>query len=186
MKSLQTIQKVFHVFRILTQIAMVLTFIWAGLSALGLLFVIILHFGGNIAGTDTSWLFNMTGTENTAQVMGILINETVLALTNGALLTYTLRYFRTEEKDGTPFTKRGADEIMRLGLLNIALPIVTAIAVAIISAIFAVPKGSVSDWSNLDSLTVGIFMILASLIFRYGADLEGDNGNSDIFENFRR
>ena len=37
MKSLQTIQKIFHVFEILTKIAMILSFVWAGLAALGLL-----------------------------------------------------------------------------------------------------------------------------------------------------
>lgn len=186
MKSLQTIQKVFRVFKILSQIGMILTFIGAGMCALGLLFAIILHFGVNTVGIDANWFFSLTETENTAQVIGALIAETALALTSGVLLTYTLHYFRTEESDGTPFTKRGADEIMRLGLLNIALPIVTAIAVAIICAIFSVPEGAVSDWGNLDNLTIGIIMILASLIFRYGADLEGNNGKSDIFDNFRR
>ena len=28
------------------------------------------------------------------------------------------------------------------------------------------------DWGNLSSLTMGIVLILASLIFRYGAELE--------------
>ena len=37
MKSLETVQKTFRVFQILTKIAMILSFVWAGLSALGLL-----------------------------------------------------------------------------------------------------------------------------------------------------
>ena len=34
MKSLQTIQKTFRVFQVLTKIAMILSFVWAGLAAL--------------------------------------------------------------------------------------------------------------------------------------------------------
>ena len=37
MKSLQTIQKTFRVFQVLTKIAMILSFVWAGFAALGLL-----------------------------------------------------------------------------------------------------------------------------------------------------
>ena len=37
MKSLQTIQKTFRVFQILTKIAMILSFVWAGLALLGML-----------------------------------------------------------------------------------------------------------------------------------------------------
>ena len=37
MKSLQTIQKTFRVFQILSKIAMIRSFIWAGMAALGLL-----------------------------------------------------------------------------------------------------------------------------------------------------
>lgn len=37
MKSLQTIQKTFRIFQTLTKVMMVLSFVWAGLAALGLL-----------------------------------------------------------------------------------------------------------------------------------------------------
>lgn len=36
MKSLETIQKTFRVFQILAKVFMILSFVWAGLSALGL------------------------------------------------------------------------------------------------------------------------------------------------------
>ena len=37
MKSLQTIQKTFQVFKTLSRIGMVLSFVWAGLTVIGLL-----------------------------------------------------------------------------------------------------------------------------------------------------
>ena len=49
-----------------------------------------------------------------------------------------------------------------------------AIVAAVIYAVFDLPQGSV-EWSNLTSLGLGIVLILASLIFRYGAELETKN-----------
>ncbi|MCI7137095.1 MAG: hypothetical protein MSA06_07485 [Clostridiales bacterium] len=49
-----------------------------------------------------------------------------------------------------------------------------AIVAAVIYTVFDLPQGSV-EWSNLTSLGLGIVLILASLIFRYGAELETKN-----------
>ena len=136
MKSLETVQKTFRVFQILTKIAMILSFVWAGLAALGLL------------------------------------GETVMALTDGTLLAFAYNYFKAEQAAGTPFTHEGADQIKRLGIRNIVLPLVAAIIIAVVFAVFGVPQPAGSDWSNISSLSTGIVMILASIIFRYGADLE--------------
>lgn len=46
MKSLQTIQKTFRIFQILTKIAMILSFVWAGLTILGLLCSMVWYSGG--------------------------------------------------------------------------------------------------------------------------------------------
>ena len=56
MKSLQTIQKIFHVFEILTKIAMILSFVWAGLAALGLLCGTVWYHGGMVVGADRELL----------------------------------------------------------------------------------------------------------------------------------
>ena len=47
MKSLQTIQKIFRVFHVLTKIAMILSFIWAGLAAL-VAGILLAWFGGSL------------------------------------------------------------------------------------------------------------------------------------------
>ena len=56
MKSLQTIQKTFHVFETLTKIAMILSFVWAGLAALGVLCGIVWYHGGVVVGADRELL----------------------------------------------------------------------------------------------------------------------------------
>lgn len=172
MKSLQTIQKTFRVFQALTKIAMILSFVWAGLAALGLLCGLVWHRGGIVIGAELDQLLELTVTGNLTEMIGVLLVDTVLALTDGVLLVFALGYFTAEQKDGTPFTQRGAEHILRLGILTIVLPLVAAIVSAIVCEVLQLPQSAVSDWGNLDSLTMGIILILASLIFRYGADLE--------------
>ena len=103
MKSLQTVQKTFRVFQVLTKIAMFLSFVWVGLAARGLLC---------------------------------------------------------------------AQKIRALGIRTIVLPLVAAILAAVVCAVFDLPLDAGGDWGNLTSVTMGIALILASLVFRYGADLE--------------
>ena len=176
MKSLQTIQKTFRVFQMLSKIAMILSFVWAGLAALGLLCGMAWYFGGNVGGNvvgaNQELLYSLTVTGGLTEMIGVLLVDMILALTDGILLVFVLRYFKSEQADGTPFTQRGADRVLRLGILTIVVPLVAAILSAIVCEVLTLPQDAVSDWGNLNSLTLGIVLILASLIFRYGAELE--------------
>lgn len=171
MKSLQTIQKIFHVFEILTKIAMILSFVWAGLAALGLLCGTVWYHGGMVD-ADRELLYSLTVTSGLTEMIGVLLTDTIWALTDGVLLIFALRYFRAEQADGTPFTKRGAEQIKRLGIRTIALPLVAAILTAVVRELFGLLQNAGADWGNLSGLTMGIVLILASLVFRYGAELE--------------
>ena len=172
MKSLQTIQKTFRVFQVLSKIGMILSYIWAGLAVLGLLCGIVWYNGGTVYGADQELMYALTVTGGLNEMICVLLVDTILALTDGTLLVYALRYFKMEQADGTPFTKRGADRILHLGILTIVLPLVAAILAAISCELFDAIQSVSRDWGNLSSLTVGIVLILASLIFRYGAELE--------------
>ena len=172
MKSLETVQKTFRVFQILTKVAMILFFVWAGLAALGLLCGVVWSSGGTVVGADRELLYTLTETNGLSQLIAVLLGETVMALTDGTLLAFAYNYFKAEQAAGTPFTHEGADQIRRLGIRNIVLPLVAAIIIAVVFAVFGVPQPAGSDWSNISSLSTGIVMILASIIFRYGADLE--------------
>ena len=176
MKSLQTIQKTFRIFQTLTKVMMVLSFVWAGLAALGLLCGIVWYNGGSVVGADQGMLLALTETGGLTEMIAVLLVDVILALTDGTLLAFALHYFRTEQADGTPFTKRGADEIRRLGIRTIVLPLVAAILAATVHGVFHLPANAGSDWNNAHSLTIGIALILASLVFRYGAELEEKAG----------
>ncbi|MGM9587381.1 MAG: hypothetical protein ACI3VA_07850 [Candidatus Limivicinus sp.] len=178
MKSLQTIQKTFRVFQILTKIAMILSFVWAGLALLGMLCGAVWYGGGTVVGVGQAQLYSLTKTGGLIQMIAVLMTDAILALTDGTLLAFALAYFKAEQADGTPFTQRGAEQIKRLGIRTIVLPLVAAIVAAVIYAAFDLPQGSV-EWSNLTSLGLGIVLILASLIFRYGAELEAGNASGN-------
>ena len=111
-------------------------------------------------------------TSGLTEMIGVLLTDTIWALTDGVLLIFALRYFRAEQADGTPFTKRGAEQIKRLGIRTIALPLVAAILTAVVRELFGLLQNAGADWGNLSGLTMGIVLILASLVFRYGAELE--------------
>ena len=121
MKSLQTVQKTFRVFQILTQIAMILCFVWAGLAALGMLCGAVWYHGGVVVGASQELLYRLTETGGLAEMTGVLLTETIFALTDGILLAFAYRYLKAEQADGTPFTLRGADQVLHLGIRNIRL-----------------------------------------------------------------
>lgn len=172
MKSLQTIQKTFRVFQILTKIAMILSFVWAGLAALGMLCGIVWYRGGTVIGADQTLLYALTHTGGLTELTGVLLTDVIFALTDGVLLALAGRYWKAEQADGTPFTKRGAEQLKRLGIRAIVFSMVAAILAAIVCAIFDMPQNAGGNWGDLTGVSMGIVLILASLVFRYGAELE--------------
>ena len=102
MKSLETIQKTFRVFQILSKIAMILSLLWAGLAALGLLCGIVWYTGGTVVGADQELLHTMIGTGSLPQMIGVLTANVIMALTDSALFAYALGYLKSEQAEGTP------------------------------------------------------------------------------------
>lgn len=82
-------------------------------------------------------------------------------------------YFRNELADGTPFTLRGAQELKRLGILVVVLSLcagtVCAIGLAIASRVY--PEIGEQPPESIGSVGIGIMMIIASLLCRYGTEL---------------
>ena len=82
-------------------------------------------------------------------------------------------YFKNELADGNPFTLRGAKELMRLGILTVAIPlgtvIICSIGVSIADNVYpGIDKLSIGEFS---SVGLGIMMIVLSIFCRYGAEL---------------
>ncbi len=166
MSSLDRIQKIIKVFRILAKIAMIFAYVCAGLLVVTAIL---------LANNSSYQLVVGIAPEIAAefdknQTIAELLCDFVVCLTDGLLLTFAQLYMKHELADGTPFTNRGADEIKGLGIRIIILPLV---AIGIISAICATFNAELPDtMSNELSVTFGIALIIISIIFRYGAELE--------------
>ena len=85
---------------------------------------------------------------------------------------FAKNYFQHEIEDGTPFTMRGAKELMRLGIIyisvNLGVSIVAGTVFAIVSKSWELPDKV--EFQGM-SIGLGITFIIVSLICRYGAEL---------------
>lgn len=170
MESLTRIQKTFDVFKVLAKVAMILSLVWGGLALLGMTSGIVWKNGGTVFGADMEVLQELTKTTAIDEMIARLLSDAVFAFTDAILFGFAFAYFKSEQKDGTPFTETGANAIRKLGVLVIVLPIVAIIIAQLVYECFRV--GATEDWGNAASVTLGIMLILVSMVFRYGAELE--------------
>ena len=61
-----------------------------------------------------------------------------------------------------------------MGVRTIVLLLAAAVFSTLTYEFFGRATAMVVDWDNLVSVSLGLVMILASLVFRYGAELEGE------------
>ena len=172
MKTLQTIQKTCKVFQTLTKIAMILCFVGSGLLLLGLVCGIVISSTGAVIAGNMETLYRLTSSASFFEMVGSLLAEFVLTLTDALLFFHAWKYFSAEQADGTPFSHRGADLMKRLGIMLIVLPAVATILVGILHGIFDLSQIEAADVGNGTSVMMGIMLILVSVILRYGAELE--------------
>ena len=176
MNTLQTIQKTFRVFQILAKIAFVFSIVGAALCAVGALCSVAGLTGGNNLILFGEPISSHIGSGEINYALAALLSDMVILIGDAILLGFTGRYLALEQAEGTPFSENGANSIRRLGIRYIYIPIVSAVIASAIILTFDV--GYKRDISNLPELTGGIVLIIASIIFRYGAELE-QKSNAD-------
>ena len=103
----------------------------------------------------------------TAMVIGA-----VFCAASAVVAKFAQNYFKHELEDGTPFTMRGAKELMRLGIIYIAVNLGASI---VCGAAYAIASKSIESLNEFDfegmSIGLGITFIIVSVILRYGAEL---------------
>lgn len=170
MKSLETIQKAFGVFKTLAKAAEILCIVGAAMSGAGALCAVVQYGGGHIFNLLGEPLKLFSDSTNLLQMYVYLLSVTFMLTAEAILFGLTYCYLKSELADGTPFTQKGAERLKKLGIRFIWIPIA---AIAISKAV-AVWQGVENNGiiGNFGSVTAGIVLILVSLIFRYGAELE--------------
>lgn len=172
MKSLQIIQKLSNLGKVLSKIVFIFCMVGVGLSIAGIASLALdigrFNFGGisvrniikNEAGVSIGTLYATMG-------MGVILcsGEAVLA-------KFAEHYFRGEIQDGTPFNFKRAKELQLLGILTICIPIGINLVAVVVYEIISYIYGNVAslDLSNIGSIYLGIMFIILSLVFKYGAE----------------
>ena len=113
------------------------------------------------------------------QLFANLLSATIMLTADAVLLVFAGRYFKVEQAEGTPFTANGAELLKKLGIRCIYVPIVAVAAVAVVGLCLTMPELDGGLIGNLPGLIVGLVLLLVSLIFRYGAELEEKSGEDE-------
>ncbi len=178
MKSLNIVQTIAKVLKIICMIAFVFSIVGAAFSLLGALLLIALPNLVDVAEMEEIMQSVVSDVPFSFADLGISMMAAVIIIIGGCVvLGFTYKYFKNELIDGTPFTHRGARELRILGILHMAIPVGTGIIATIVTA-FA----SLSDISSTDTdISLGLALLLLSFVFDYGADvLEQKNAEAQV------
>lgn len=109
MKTLETIQKTCKVFYSIAKVVMILSFMWAGINAVGAITCLIGHLIGELPGGIIDDILEQNG--GNLKTIGVFLGDFVFGLTDGLLFLFASRYLKQELSDGTPFTAEGAKQV---------------------------------------------------------------------------
>lgn len=178
MKSLDTIQKLSRIGKTLSKIA----FVYSAIGICGCIAGLLsLCFGNGslikIGGVTLHGLVSEKYGYNIKSISTALSGWMVVCAGEAVLAKFAEVYFNNELRAETPFTLAGAKELLRLGILTLAIPTGCAVAGSIVEGILAgfmkVEQAAAMDlyFDNEASIVLGMMFILGSLLCRYGAEL---------------
>ena len=185
-KTLDTIQKLSKIGKVLSKIVFVVSVIGFFCYAAG---IVGLTFGnGSLDKIGSAALRRFISSNNGYNIKSIVASfYGLLVVYAGAavLSKFAEDYFKNELEAGTPFTFDGAKELKKLGILTIAVPLCSAalgsIVTEIAKAFLGIGENAGVDIQieNETSIALGIVFIIISLICRYGAELAQNSGSDN-------
>lgn len=181
--SLKTIQVLAKIGRILSKIAWIFSIVGAvgcliGIASLAVGVEEIARIGNmSIRGIVETNAGMSLGALYANMIAGMLVcvGELIVA-------RFAEKYFIHELAAGTPFTAAGADEMKKLGILTICVPLGAYVAANIVYGIMSLCLDNVGELNleNATSVGLGVTFLILSAVFRYGAELKGqlDSGSA--------
>lgn len=171
--SLQTIQTLAKIAKVLCKIAFVFCIVGAvgcllGICSLALGIIGALKIGGvTIHGLIEQNAGVTLGTMYASMAAGL-----ILCTAEAFLAEIAGNYFRHVLEVGTPFTTQGADELKRLGIWTIVLPLVTMIVASIVCKILTIFLPGIAELrlDDYSSVALGVGFLVVSVLCRYGAE----------------
>lgn len=168
-KTLDTIQTLSKIGRVLSKIVFIFSLIGAIGCAAGILSVRFLPESIQLGKTTIQGLVELTDKLTPAVAYAAMITAGILCVGEAILAKIAERYFKREIADGTPFTFDGAKALQRLGICAIVIPIAAKIAAVVLE--HALDGADTFEVGDPVSVSLGIMMIVASLLCRHGAEL---------------
>lgn len=165
MKSYQTLMKVYKVLKVFAKIAEVCAFVGTGIMLVGLVVIL---------ATDNAEILRMVADElpgfSKTELVAQMVSGIVATLISGILSAFAVDYFKSAMADGTPFSLRGVKKMRTFAILSIVLPLVSEI---ISESAFAYAGLSETDGFSVSAdVTLGVGLLIVSLILKCGAELE--------------
>lgn len=172
-KTLDTIQTLSKIGRVLSKIVFIFSLIGAIGCAAGILSVRFLPESIQLGKTTIQGLVELTDKLTPAVAYAAMITAGILCVGEAILAKIAERYFKRELSDGTPFTFDGAKALQRLGICAIVIPIAAKIAAEIAAVVLehALDGTDTFEVGDPVSVSLGVMMIVASLLCRHGAEL---------------
>ena len=174
MKTLETIQKLSKIGKVLSKIVLIFSLIGAIGCAAGIASLALLPESVKIGGTTVKGLVEITEDFSMGTAYAAMATVAIVCAGEAVLAKMAGRYFANELAAGTPFTFAGAKELLRLGICAICIPIGTRVLAEIVYEILKHALTDVRDellTGDTVSVGLGVMMIVASLLCKYGAEL---------------
>lgn len=170
-KSLNTVQKICKVCKVLAEIAFVLFVVIVALMLAAAIFTgtgkldALLSSGA----LDLDEMLQQYGATQ-EYVTAVLVCMTIIIAAEAVVAKFINVYFKHELKAGTPFTFEGAKEMLRLGIITIAVPVGASVISAIYLTVVTADSG---DWnfSVKISLGMGLMFLALSPLLKHGTEL---------------
>lgn len=171
-KSLNTVQKICKVCKVLAEIAFVMFVV---IVALMLACGIFIGAGkmDALMSSGALVLDEMLQQSGVTQeyVTAVLVCMTIIIAAEAVVAKFINVYFKHELKAGTPFTFEGAKEMLRLGIITIAVPAGASLAATIVFGIMAAGSGLDSEFNFEISLGMGLVFLALSPLLKHGTEL---------------
>ena len=192
-KTLNTIQTIMKIGKVLSIIVFVCCIIGAAGCVLGILGLAI----ASAVDTLTLWKIIMAISEGKGGVLTVggayflCIMSAISCIAEAVIAYLALRYFKKELAAGTPFTFEGSKELFRLGLINICVVFGLALFEEIFGVIIWGVWGVTDVYEGSASVSTGVWMLLLSVFFKHGAEIaqsreqENNAGNDGVKEEIK-
>lgn len=182
MKTLNTIQRLFKIGKVLSRIVYIFCIVGAVGCAAGM---ICLPFGDmevfKIGGVTIHGLIGNDSEIDLNSLYAPLAGAMLICIGQAVAAKFSEKYFARELTAGTPFTLAGAKELFRLGIITICVPLGTQTLAEIVTAIITklVKCGEAFDIGSIESVTLGVMFIVMSLLCRYGAEMQAQTSEDE-------